>query len=512
MTKYLFVAAALYLLGGCTEKFDPSDAGSEYPIRPAGTTQSVHVSLPLISAGQSGATARAVAESAIRDVNLYLYGPSGVVHTYCEGAEPRFDCLPGDYRLYALANLHVDAGAMTEGQLAAFALTDRADDDDLPMTAFVERVTVPPASAAVRLPAVTVVRAVARIDYDITVRTLANLEIRSVQVMSVPQQYLPFTTEDAPMDYADSEPAMNTSSGRRMRGTFYMLPNERGTVAGIADQRQKNAANAPAHATWLRIRARHGSKVLDYCVYLGQNNTSDFNIRPNTAHTLHIRLRDDKEADARIRNYTVEVAAEADIQPQDGFCLEPLSASWLNIRLSGDYADMGLNGFVTLLEGDRQEFLFNGRILAAPRKFSLHRDVNSVSVAYAPSSFTPDNATLRYRLTICDKYGEVESYEYTYRFARRLQVYLTWAGGTRLLSGTIDAPGALGVVFHDTLSAAYAAVYCTDEGCRVFGVPENGKRVECWASDHNHVGILSYAAYYDFVPGTSPSTVFLFFI
>ena len=49
-----------------------------------------------------------------------------------------------------------------------------------------------------------------------------------------------------------------------------------------ADQRDKNADNAPAYASYLMIRATRGSRILDYRVYLGENSTTDFNVGRNT--------------------------------------------------------------------------------------------------------------------------------------------------------------------------------------------------------------------------------------
>lgn len=48
-----------------------------------------------------------------------------------------------------------------------------------------------------------------------------------------------------------------------------MLPNPQGENTAITDQRQKDAANAPAHATYLRLRAQRGDRILTYAVYLG---------------------------------------------------------------------------------------------------------------------------------------------------------------------------------------------------------------------------------------------------
>ena len=68
----------------------------------------------------------------------------------------------------------------------------------------------------------------------------------------------------------------------------------------------------PPCASWLLIRATRGSKVLAYSVYLGENNTSDFNVRANCHYRLNITLLNDNTADTRIAAYTAAVYDDFD--------------------------------------------------------------------------------------------------------------------------------------------------------------------------------------------------------
>lgn len=63
--------------------------------------------------------------------------------------------------------------------------------------------------------------------------------------------------------------------------------------------------NAPACATYLRILAeRSADKALvEYIVYPGENNTSDFNVRRNTWHNLELVIRGENEIDNRVLVY-----------------------------------------------------------------------------------------------------------------------------------------------------------------------------------------------------------------
>lgn len=80
-----------------------------------------------------------------------------------------------------------------------------------------------------------------------------------------------------------------------------------GTVPSITDQRAKNADNAPENASYLLIRAVRGAKALAYYVYLGENNTSDFNVRANTHYRFNISILGDSEVDTRVSSYELNV-------------------------------------------------------------------------------------------------------------------------------------------------------------------------------------------------------------
>ena len=109
---------------------------------------------------------------------------------------------------------------------------------------------------------------------------VADIELRSVQLFSVPRSVSVFdmaaAPSDDPDDYTDC-PEVELS-GQQAADDCYLLPNMQGTVSAITDQRQKNPENAPANASYLLIRAVRGSKILAYYIYLGGNNTSDFKV------------------------------------------------------------------------------------------------------------------------------------------------------------------------------------------------------------------------------------------
>ena len=93
----------------------------------------------------------------------------------------------------------------------------------------------------------------------------------------------------------------------RYTDELYMPQNCQGIVASVTDQRLKDADHAPQYATYLMIRAVRENKVLEYRVYLGENNTTDFNVRRNTRYSLDITIEGESEVDTRVQCYTLDV-------------------------------------------------------------------------------------------------------------------------------------------------------------------------------------------------------------
>ena len=166
---------------------------------------------------------RSADETAIRDVNLYLYNGSGeiVLHRYQTSSTLRFECVPGNYMLRIVANLGRDLGNNPVWSDVAIVHAD--EYDSLPMT-WEGDMTIPASGGA--LPAVEVQRAVAKISYDIAVKP-TDIELESVQLLSVPRAVSVFDVAAVPSDdaadYTDT-PAVPLS-GHSAAGSRYLLPN-----------------------------------------------------------------------------------------------------------------------------------------------------------------------------------------------------------------------------------------------------------------------------------------------
>lgn len=188
MKKYLLILAAILLLWGCIAE-DRTECTN-----PRG----VFVSLTVRPERMSSVT-RTADETAIRDLNLYLYDDNSnvVLHRYQTSATLRFECLPGDYRIRITVNMGRDLGENPASE--DFTVSYAAEYNVLPMAYEGDVTIIPSADGMLTLPAVEVQRCVSKISYNITVApAVADIELRSVQLFSVPRSVSVFDMAAAP--------------------------------------------------------------------------------------------------------------------------------------------------------------------------------------------------------------------------------------------------------------------------------------------------------------------------
>lgn len=250
--------------------------------------------------------ARAIDENIIRDVNLYFFGSSENYHFYYDRATTSFtlQLLPGRYQLYVVTNVHEDMGEKTRQELSSFEYAVGDMTADILMTA-TQSINI---TGATTLPALQVRRIAAKISYNIIVddAVTANIKLRSVQFCNLPKTVTPFGGSERPStdknDFYDADP-ITISSDKTYSGVTYMFANSQGTVSSITDQKDKSPENAPECATYMRIFAEGPGKILEYIVYLGENNTSSFNVRRNTKHEMNLYIEGEDVIDNRVMVY-----------------------------------------------------------------------------------------------------------------------------------------------------------------------------------------------------------------
>ena len=449
-------------------------------------------------------------EATIRDLNFYLCDDNGgiILHRYQTSATLRFECLPGDYRMRIAANMGRDLGENPASE--DFTVSHADEYDVLPMAYEGDITIIPSADGMLTLPAVEVQRCVSKISYHITVTpAVADIELRSVQLFSVPRFVSVFdmaaAPSDDPDDYTDC-PEVELS-GQQAAGDCYLLPNMQGMVAAITDQRQKNPENAPANASYLLIRAVRGSKILAYYIYLGGNNTSDFNVRANTHYRLNISILGDSEVDTRISSYAVNVHDTYEENSVGGYCTyNPFQM--LAVEIDGSPAPLTLRGRIGVAQGNAGAFCLNGSPVGEGRDLMLPEQPgpNIFGVNYAPGIYTTVNSQVVYTVTVEDDAGFAQSFDIGHRFANRLDVYIHPATAENG-NGTVTVAGAL----YDAETSSLThdrVVLCHEKGCTLTAVPDAGYRFEGWYASSDYRTLLSTSASYAYVPTSPEAAIF----
>lgn len=467
----LTLLAALSGFWGCASGAEeecafPSMLDVRLTVRPEGMTVST----------------RSTDENTIRDLNFYLWDRAGgvVLHRYQNAATLRFECPPGDYTLCAVANMHRDMGDLPSAELAACTVAYAPDYADLPMAGRLDATIRSSQGAAVELPPLELRRRVAKVAYDIAV-VPSDIELHSVRVCSVPKSVSLFDDDMPQADgYTDTSDTM--LSGRGASGILYLPPNPQGTNPAITDSRLKNRDNAPENATYLLIRATRGEKVLAYRIYLGENATSDFNLRPNTCHTLGITIRGDNEVDTRISSYILRIWDDMEEASIDGYCMQDDGRA-LHVEVEGRNNDLPLCFRLNVEQGDADALRLNGTSVQYPYELPVPgAGAARYGMDYCPDLFDETNARLVYTVTASDAGGFSRTYRFAHSYANVLYARVHDDGTEQLPRGSIEVQGAL--VDGPLQGSSCDRIILLDHtGCSLTAVPRPGYRFVGWYRD-----------------------------
>jgi len=477
----LLLSVLLVTLTGCREGLTeeavvPRGVAVEIAVRPDGMQEQT----------------RSTDEDAIADLNFYLYDDQGslLLHRYQQATTLRFEVVPGHYRMRLAANLGRDLGENpSEEELRisgseSYERLSMAAEEEFDVT-----------SAGASCSTIEVRRCVAKVSYEIDVKD-PNIELRSVQLISLPRTAALFDPDAAPSsdpaDYTDGPET--TLTGTSASGACYLLPNLQGTVPSITDQRQKSPEHAPEHASYLLIRAVNGSRNLLYTVYLGGNNTTDFNVRANVHYTFRISILGDNEIDTRVYSYSIQVWDDFDDYRFGDYCIYE-GTTLLHIDVENNDEELPLTGKISVTAGDSSKVLFDdfhGESGSEFRVYSPNGD-NLFGVQYTPTVYTSSNSRFAYRITLRDPYGVCGTYDFEHRMAN--VVYAKPSTG-----GTISVSGALWSGETGSGGSLRSVALCYEQGCSLTARAGAGYLFEGWYSDSGYTQRLSTSATYVFRP------------
>lgn len=435
---------------------------------------------------------RATDEQTVRDVNLFLYDPRGVLptrHFYVESGAVECSVLPGQYEAYAVANVHRDMGEMTREELHAVQLPSVTKYETLPMSGH----TTLTVEDRMPTPAITVRRTVAKIVCNVSLESsvVYAMKLQSVQVMNAAASTKLFDEEQT----ADSFITLNsteigTSEGRKASRTFYLLENCRGDVPSITTQQQKCAANAPQGATFVRIKAQNAGLQVTYDVYMGENNTSNFDVRRNTVQTLEIRIKGLSEVDTRVHSFGVEITDELSDSEFNSstkeYCWFGQGTKYMNIKVDKPELIGELDGNILFMQGQQGAFHVNERTLNPGAPLHLVKPDGNYTfvVCYSPQVFTAANSRLIYDVSLSNGNGYSYTKRFTHDFYNHLIVYTYWRGRENS-GGRLEDISAVRTINHWNAAEYDTRMLALDDGPQMRAVANDGFAFKGWYADKN---------------------------
>lgn len=432
---------------------------------------------------------RATDEQTVRDVNLFLYDPRGMLptrHFYVESGTVECSVLPGRYEAYAVANVHKDMGEMTREQLHAVQLPSVTNYTMLPMsghTTFAVEERMP-------APVITVRRTVAKIVCNITIESTVvyAMKLQSVQIVNAASSTKLFEEEQVANGFISLNFAeIGISEGRSATRTFYLLENCQGDIPSITTQQQKCAANAPKGATFVRIKAQNAGLQATYDIYLGENNTSNFDVRRNTVQTLDIRIKGDNEVDARIHSFEVKISddlPDADFGRTADRCIYEPGKS-LSIAVTNREKAGSLSAKIRLVQGQVGAFAVNRQMVASAVTVPLDdpSGIYEIPIGYvARPVYNASNSRLVYEVTVSNTDGYSYTKTFTRDFYNLLTVYTYWTGRDNT-AGRLEGVTAVAEIKTWMGPAFYTRLLSLDDGPTMPVVANDGFAFKGWYAD-----------------------------
>lgn len=242
----------------------------------------------------------------ILDLNFLVYNDGGLLRSgyMTSPMIPTMKLVPGTYRVYAVANFGRQLGPVSEEELLRLSAPVTAPDGFVQGEAMYLS-----GMQTLQVNGPTTCRIVLRrlaAKVDLTVR-IAD-DFKDAYLVHVLPGNAPATcsvfgenrlsASDPQLEfpYADLTPeALRTFST-----SYYQYENRAGTVPAITDTRDRIDGKAPAMASYVSIRIRKDGVLYDYKVYLGDNATTDFNVRRNTSYRYEIVIEGGNADDLRI--------------------------------------------------------------------------------------------------------------------------------------------------------------------------------------------------------------------
>lgn len=253
-------------------------------------------------------------ERNIEDVNLYLFNEYMDISQHLflhDNTSITLPVTPGEWSIYAIANNGDDMGKMTHEEVKGYKYQITRESDLTFNDALIMTYESSAEISDMKNINILFTRAVSRVDMRVrlTGAALSKVAIKRLRLVNVPKSSVLFAENAAAPATSELISYDYKSCGNGSTFSIYMLENLSGRNTAITSERDKTMNNAPSTATYVEIEAELSDAWVTYRIYLGENNTSDFNVKRNNAYDMDIEIHSADASDFRttIRPFPMDV-------------------------------------------------------------------------------------------------------------------------------------------------------------------------------------------------------------
>lgn len=270
-------------------------------------------------AGMQESRTRAAVDYILTDVNIYLYcSQYGISKHYYRSVSGtgalNIKLVNGTYNIFVIGNYGSNMGEKSLAQVSALACTVSSEMDIIGngsrMAMRGNRIVTIKENSTVSIP---LERLSAKVTFNVSMAPAMSDDSRIIhlQLYNCNGRVAYFSSSHMTgisNGGIASYPKLNLS-GQNLKAVsrgWYLMENRQGNVSGITSPRQRSKAKAPAYATYLWLRIERNGKYIDYRIYLGENDTNNFDVMRNTNYVYNIVVAGESAADLRVSTVTMK--------------------------------------------------------------------------------------------------------------------------------------------------------------------------------------------------------------
>ena len=246
-------------------------------------------------------------ESRIDDLNVWVYntGRGFSKHFYLTGTDRlQLELAAGEYELFVVANQGVSVGGLPREMMESLGVNTGTEAKIVENGRLIMS-----ARTVLRTGTGTQAIALRRVVAKVRIRVVLGTALAPRTVIdriswgNHPNQVSLFGDNKlAPHQGTCAYPERTGLGTEYFAAEFYVPENLQGRVPSITEEAQRNARNAPPQASYLVIGTRNDyyGRRMDYRVYLGTGDPSDFDVPRNTILDYTINIMGENTDDLRV--------------------------------------------------------------------------------------------------------------------------------------------------------------------------------------------------------------------